>query len=459
MNPSETPGPGDAQRRSLSQVLNTLLPETSPDRVSHLRLCPNVETFVDRVAKWGPAVFEEIYVLVCGTEEQSDSLRKSRSAQAETEQALTEALEANGNLQSEKVALREEKEAFVMAIKKLSGDSAPVPPPAPTPTPTSTPIPAPFPTPDTNLPRQLSPAHPDPDHFTGDPQALNSFLLSMLLKLRQNADWYPTEQNRMIYFVSRLAGRGLDQVSDAIDSSGHIHYATVDALVAELETAFADVGRADKASRKILQARQGQSALSSFLPQWLADAKLSDLNDGGKIQCLKLALHPALLNRLTFCQQKFGSLKEYLEVVRDQDALLRSLDATYFRKNTSSAATAIGYQVSPSHTPAPASFGDPMDLSAAQLQPDFRIGTFDPATTTRRPVTSQERGARRDYAKYHHLCIYCLKPGHVLASCPTRPARLAGLTGTAAPTGETGNASSPRTAAPGDASDGGRGRY
>ena len=55
-------------------------------------------------------------------------------------------------------------------------------------------------------PIQRSEKHPDPKPFDGNPKDLDRFTSQLYVKLRMNADRYPTEEQRVGYAFSRLDG-------------------------------------------------------------------------------------------------------------------------------------------------------------------------------------------------------------------------------------------------------------
>jgi hypothetical protein len=42
-----------------------------------------------------------------------------------------------------------------------------------------------------------------------------------------NKDWYPTEQEKMTYYVSRLTAKAYDQVDHGIGEDGHLTFPVV----------------------------------------------------------------------------------------------------------------------------------------------------------------------------------------------------------------------------------------
>lgn len=79
--------------------------------------------------------------------------------------------------------------------------------------------------------------YPDPDEYhayRGEKSELEQFVKKMAIKLRVNKDWYPTEQDRMAYFVSRLRDSALEAALPGIRMDGTLDYENVDKIVALL---------------------------------------------------------------------------------------------------------------------------------------------------------------------------------------------------------------------------------
>jgi hypothetical protein len=102
---SGVPTPSPSPRPNLTQLLNSLLPDTTNDHVPQLRLCPDLETFTDRLQDHHAAIFEEIYFLVHSANVQTSAKDAALRQHTDTEQALNEALEIVEGLQREKATL------------------------------------------------------------------------------------------------------------------------------------------------------------------------------------------------------------------------------------------------------------------------------------------------------------------------------------------------------------------
>lgn len=271
-----------------------------------------------------------------------------------------------------------------------------------------------------------SPEHPDPTPWDATnlvAYPLTHFITLIQLKLNANSDWFPTPLSRVAYFIGRLAGPALDQVTFGIDNTtGHISFLDMNEVVSVLETAYGDNSPEITASAKIIGLIQDKRSIQVFLPEWQRVAHETGWDDLALIGLLRHALHPAILDRLSFdtSSNTVHDLPTFLRMVRATDATLRRLRPNYYTQSTTASAAADPtlaprpfYTAPPPSTPlTTANGGDAMDMSA--------VWTGNQGGT-KRPRTEAERIARREYCWKHQLCLFCESPEHKIASCPLKP--------------------------------------
>lgn len=264
--------------------------------------------------------------------------------------------------------------------------------------------------------RQRSPEHPKPDPFNGDnPKELPEFLQKLELKLHMNRDWWTDETERMGFVISCLSGDAHAQVSYNV-SHGIVKFTNVEAIITTLKTVYGDIDPAATAQKEIYDMKQGHKPLASFLPNWIAVAKLTEFEDKSLISHLKRALHPDIIWRLVVLKATPTTLAEFIELVRQCDSECRQLNGDYYKKKPSNnnAPTSTVSAASGSQTPTTTNGGDAMDLSAVSW------GAKDVASG-RKPRTLEEKEARRAYCTAHGLCNWCNSPDHKPHVCPTAP--------------------------------------
>lgn len=263
--------------------------------------------------------------------------------------------------------------------------------------------------------RQRSAEHPKPNPFNGDnPKELPEFLQKLELKLHMNRDWWTDETERMGFVISCLSGDAHAQVSYNV-SHGIVKFANVEAIITTLKTVYGDVDPAATAQKEIYDMKQGHKPLASFLPNWIAVAKLTEFEDKSLISHLKRALHPDIIWRLVVLKATPTTLAEFIELVRQCDSECRQLNGDYYKKPSNNNAPASTVSAaSGSQTPTTTNGGDAMDLSAVSW------GAKDVASG-RKPRTLEEKEARRAYCTAHGLCNWCNSPDHKPHVCPTAP--------------------------------------
>ena len=88
--------------------------------------------------------------------------------------------------------------------------------------------------------------HPDPPIFSDNPIKWKEFKTQLRVKLMINADRYPTNQARLAYTTSRLAGNPLYLITPKINN-GYISFNDEDELLEYLDTAYRDLNEQMKA--------------------------------------------------------------------------------------------------------------------------------------------------------------------------------------------------------------------
>lgn len=190
--------------------------------------------------------------------------------------------------------------------------------------------------------------HPDPDTFSGDSvkqgenvRLLRHFLSDMMIKLTVNADWYPSEYSRMAYFISRLRGTAKGQVKGGTHIDGSIKFDDVNAIVTILQAAFGDINEKATSQKELFSILQGNQPLATFLPIWQETSSTSDFCDEALIAFLKRALHPALIDRLSYVTDPQKTIHGFIAQVRRIDNIVRGLNPTYHKAKTTTAVATI----------------------------------------------------------------------------------------------------------------------
>lgn len=88
--------------------------------------------------------------------------------------------------------------------------------------------------------------------------------------------------------------------------------------------------------------KQGHKPPASFLPKWIAVAKLTEFEDKSLISHLKRALHPDIIWRLVVLKAAPATLAEFIELVRQCDSECCQLNPDYYKNKSNNGNTPIG---------------------------------------------------------------------------------------------------------------------
>lgn len=270
----------------------------------------------------------------------------------------------------------------------------------------------------------------DPEKFNGTRDKLRPFLTQLRLKLGEN-DAFPDLQSRLRYIVSRLEGSALDQVSAAVisaaDGSTIVNFASVDAMLLVLTTAFDDPDRTGTAQRKLLSLRQTNKEFASYYAEfarlaadtnWDNNATKAILLQGLSNELKDALIHhdePATMAELVVqCQR----LDNRIRARRSDQSGNRSTNSRHIAQARSehpgtaptvTSATPIHPTSSNSGYGGPA----PMDLSYGS-----------------RRLSREERMKRIAEGR----CLYCGGHGHLAMNCPNKRSSIRAAGATTAPT-------------------------
>ncbi|EKD17831.1 retrotransposon nucleocapsid protein [Drepanopeziza brunnea f. sp. 'multigermtubi' MB_m1] len=123
--------------------------------------------------------------------------------------------------------------------------------------------------------------HPDPDKFDGTIIKLRPFLTDMSIKLAVNRDWYPTEYDKMAYFLSRLSGEAKGQVKGGTSIRGEILYKSVSEIIDILDAAFGDINAKSTAQQALFVLTVTVSAILQIALGYTASIPTLTITQGG----------------------------------------------------------------------------------------------------------------------------------------------------------------------------------
>ncbi|KAI0992920.1 hypothetical protein K3495_g15264 [Podosphaera aphanis] len=255
---------------------------------------------------------------------------------------------------------------------------------------------------------------PDPEKFNGSRAKLPGFLTQLRMKLEVNHDRFRNEAAKVIYSISRLEGRALDQIVPLVNSKPSAPFPSVNAFISHLDASFGDPDPRGTARRELLALKQGSGDFASYYSQFLRIIAYLDYNEAAKIDALTEGLSEDLKDALMYRTDKPNNLQDFATNLMTIDNRIRGRKADQrFARNPMGQFSSpnAGH---PSHVPGGLA---PMDLSALQSRATLRppIDQRYSFVNGTRKLTAAEKQWRRE----NNLCMYCAGSGHVFDNCPS----------------------------------------
>ncbi|KAI2661080.1 Transposon Tf2-6 polyprotein [Labeo rohita] len=218
-------------------------------------------------------------------------------------------------------------------------------------------------------PATASPRLAFPEKFDGTAAKCKGFLLQCSLFVNQQPHLYPTEEGKIAFVCSLLTGKALDWAT-AVWRLDRPTFPSFAAFLQQFQGVFQPSSESGEAGKEIMALRQGRRSSADYALTFRTLAAQSGWND-------ELA-----------CRDEDLSLDQYIDLSIRVDNVMRA-------RRSSHPVPSMQLPTAPHEAPA-----EPMQLGTTKL-------------------TLEERERRlRD-----NLCLYCGQPGHIRASCPTRPPR------------------------------------
>ena len=121
-------------------------------------------------------------------------------------------------------------------------------------------------------PKSKSEHTADPEIFSGDGrnmeithEKLESFIMSLSLKMTLNTDWYPTETSWIAYVFSRTTGTAQSYISAKITAGQYIDWHNI---IQDLRNTFSDPDPEFLAQRKLITLRQANYSFPKFFTEF-----------------------------------------------------------------------------------------------------------------------------------------------------------------------------------------------
>lgn len=270
--------------------------------------------------------------------------------------------------------------------------------------------PEPSPTPATHAYAGAGVRLAPPERFSGDLGLCKSFIIDCEMHFELSPHAFPTELAKIVFMISHLAGRARAWAT-AEWGRGSPLCSSLQDFKAALRRTFDPVSTEREKARELSGLRQGQESVCDYTIRFRTLAAES----GWKA----VALYDVFLKGLA------ASVQERLlplDLPPDLDSLIALAVRTDNRLQEFKARQG-GHQRLPDHpqfTPS-----DPWSgpcSSSDQRRPSPLAGEEEPMQLGRAQLTSAECQRRLKEGR----CFYCGEPGHLVAACPVKAARVKG---------------------------------
>ncbi len=225
-----------------------------------------------------------------------------------------------------------------------------------------------------------------PEKFDGSPTRCKGFLLQCSMFIGQQPTLYPTDDSRIAFVCSLLTGRALEWAT-AIWEDDHAAFPSFASFTQSFKEVFEHPAGGEEVGEQLLSLRQGGDSAADYALSFRTLAAQTGWRDAELLKLLfRKGLNHDLQSELA-CRDEGRTLGQFITLAIRLDNSLRSRRLP--RSSLSSATMA---------TAPPAT--EPMQIGMTRMSEEER-----------------ERRIRQ------RLCLYCGLPGHLRASCPTRPSR------------------------------------
>jgi hypothetical protein len=165
----------------------------------------------------------------------------------------------------------------------------------------------------------MSEKFPNPEKFDGTRTKLSGFITQLRMKLEVNDDRFRNEAAKVIYAVSPLEGRALDQVIHLVNANLAAHFSSVTAFIAHLKVSFGDPDPRNTVRSQLVTLKQGKGDFTTYYSQFLCIVVYLDYNEGAKIDALAEGLSEDLKDAMTYRTDRPNTVEVYATVLMTID--------------------------------------------------------------------------------------------------------------------------------------------
>lgn len=238
--------------------------------------------------------------------------------------------------------------------------------------------------------------------FNGDKKFFPTWREGILLKLRSNADHYPTEQSKMAFVYSMLDTNCQAHLHGSI-KDGILKFESLESMMNELTVLFDDPNRIRDAIARLHSNFQKNKSFSSWIAEIRRDAAIAGYENSRELRNIvflniNLELQQALIFERDIYSLEFN---EAVSRLQDIDNRIQTFTRNIARLRPQGKNNMMSKNMQPTSIPLTTTQGgDAMDLSTASVGP-------------RAPLSDDEKNRRRELG----LCFYCGKKGHRVERC------------------------------------------
>src|SRR4030095_4631659 len=231
---------------------------------------------------------------------------------------------------------------------------------------------------------------------------------------------YPTDENKVLFVISRLRGPPMSWARPIVENRNHVLRNNYTAFTTALSNMYLDQNYKDLCSAKLERLRQTKSAAAYSVEFATLIAPFPTMDDESKCRDFYRGLDDEIKDRMAIV----GTAKTYDELVKQAIAIdQRNYQRRLERKSVTKA------QPGPSNDqnkPHPSSSNNSRNNSSKPTPTSSNSTTHTPTTNSdtkrieskpRGPLTEEEKARRERLG----LCKYCADPKHKVNDCPRVP--------------------------------------
>lgn len=248
----------------------------------------------------------------------------------------------------------------------------------------------------------------EPQHFDGTRSKLRAFLMQVGTHFNANPRMYATDGQKVAFISSYLTGTAQSWFLPLYEKNSPL-LNDYEAFVAKMRSAFSETDEIRKAENQLRKLRQ-QGSVTTYASDFEVLASKTNWNDEAKAASFRMGLKDDVKDLLITmpAPKDFEELVSFASIC-DERLYERRMERKERFDTSQPSTTTFGFRnpqrvshVGSPSTPASQSSGPaPMELGSTRI----------------RHVSPEERQRRME----GNLCLYCGKPDHVIAKCPSKP--------------------------------------